>query len=95
MARIEKRPLIRLNEILDLSLKSKIGKLDGNEFVAATTNEFWGHSPSIGVQRATYAHMTGETVLCHPGEGTSGPRPVLTLLNLAGSSSSLYLHIYN
>ena len=39
----------------------------------------------------TYAHMTGETVPCQPGEGTRGPRPVLALLNLAGSSSSLYL----
>ena len=39
--------------------------------------------------------MTGETVLCQPGEGTSGPRTVLTLLNLAGSSASLYLRKQN
>ena len=34
-------------------------------------------------------------MLCQPGEGTSGPRPVLTLLNLAGSSASLYLRKQN
>jgi hypothetical protein len=35
MAGIEKRPLIGLNEILDLALKPKIRKLDSDEFVAA------------------------------------------------------------
>jgi hypothetical protein len=46
----------------------------------------------IGWPQTTYAHITGETVPCQPGEGAKGPRPVLTLLNLAGSSASLYLH---
>jgi len=35
MAGIEKRPLIGLNEILDLALKPKIRKLDSDEFVGA------------------------------------------------------------
>ncbi len=94
MTGIEKRPLIGLDEILDLALKPKIRKLHSDEFVAARLHETrvkWRQQSVMGL---TYAHITGDTVPCQPGEGTNGPRPVLVLLNLAGSSSSLYLYTF-